>query len=89
MRSRTLNIGDNPVTAPLATDNPDWTRWNNLGIGSPDQMPYEDAMSAFEQVVRLRPDYKDGYINIGVTYVEWEKIPGSPSSVGKGAHVAS
>lgn len=74
-RSRTLNIGDNPVTAPLATDNPDWMRWNNLGIGSLDQMPYEDAMSAFEQVVRLRPDYKDGYINIGVTYVEWEKYP--------------
>ena len=74
-RSRTLNIGDNPVTAPLATDNPDWMRWNNLGIGYLDQMPYEDAMSAFEQVVRLRPDYKDGYINIGVTYVEWEKYP--------------
>jgi tetratricopeptide (TPR) repeat protein len=72
-RSRTLNLGDNPVTAPLATDNPDWMRWNNLGIGYLDQLQYEDAMNAFEQVVRLRPDYKDGYINIGVTYIEWEK----------------
>jgi len=72
-RSRMLNLGDNSVTRPLATDNPDWMRWNNLGIGYLDQLQYEDAMGAFEQVVRLRPDYKDGYINIGLTYIEWEK----------------
>jgi tetratricopeptide (TPR) repeat protein len=30
-------------------------------------------MHAFEQVVRLRPDYKDGYINLGVNDIEWEK----------------
>ena len=72
-RSRTLNIGDNPPSAPLATDNPDWMRWNNAGIGYLDELQYEDAMNAFEQVVRLRPDYKDGYINIGLTYIEWEK----------------
>jgi tetratricopeptide (TPR) repeat protein len=24
-------------------------------------------------VVRLRPDYKDGYINTGVAFIEWEK----------------
>ena len=72
-RSRTLNIGDNPATPPLPTDNPDWMRWNNLGIGYLDQLQYEDAMHAFEQVVRLRPDYKDGYINVGLTYIEWEK----------------
>ena len=72
-RSRTLNIGDNPPSAPLATDNPDWMRWNNAGIGYLDELQYEDAMNAFEQVVRLRPDYKDGHINIGLTYIEWEK----------------
>ena len=48
-------------------------RWNNIGIGYLDQLQYEDAMHAFEQVVRLRPDYKDGYINVGLTYIEWEK----------------
>ncbi|HEX5236579.1 MAG TPA: tetratricopeptide repeat protein [Silvibacterium sp.] len=72
-RSRTLNIGENPVTAPLPTDNPDWMRWNNAGIGYLDELQYEDAMHAFEQVVRLRPDYKDGYVNIGLTYIAWEK----------------
>jgi tetratricopeptide (TPR) repeat protein len=24
-------------------------------------------------VTRLRPEYKDGYINLGLTYIEWEK----------------
>jgi len=71
--TRTLNIGDNPPMTPLATDNPEWMRWNNAGIGYLDQLQYEDALQAFAQVVRLRPDYKDGYINLGVTYIEWEK----------------
>jgi tetratricopeptide (TPR) repeat protein len=72
-RTRTLNIGDNQPTPPLPNDNPDWMRWNNLGIGYLDQLQYDDAMHAFEQVVRLRPDYKDGYVNLGVNYIEWEK----------------
>jgi Flp pilus assembly protein TadD len=72
-RSRTLNIGDNPASAPLASDNPEWMRWNNVGIGYLDQLQYDDALNAFEQVVRLRPDYKDGFINLGITYIEWEK----------------
>ncbi len=72
-RRRTLNLGDNQPAAPLAGDNPDWMRWNNLGIGSLDQLQHEDAIHAFEQVVRLRPDYKDGYINLGLTYIDWEK----------------
>jgi Tfp pilus assembly protein PilF len=72
-RSRTLNVGENRATPPLPTDNPDWMRWNNLGIGYLDQLQHADAIHAFEQVTRLRPDYKDGYINIGLTYIDWEK----------------
>ena len=47
-----------------------------------DQLQYADAMHAFEQVVKLRPDYADGYINIGLTYIEWEKysIARAPAS---------
>ena len=72
-RSRTLNFGDNPISPALATDNPDWMRWNNIGIAYLDQLQYEEALQAFEHVVSLRPDYKDGYINLGITYLEWEK----------------
>ena len=72
-RSRQINIGENPTVAPLPNDNEDWMRWNNLGIGLLDQLQYADAVNAFEQVTRLRPEYKDGYINVGLTYIEWEK----------------
>jgi Tfp pilus assembly protein PilF len=72
-RTRTLNIGDNPAEQPDPQDNPDWMRWNNYGIASLDQLQYADAVDAFSQVVKLRPDYADGYINIGLTNIEWEK----------------
>jgi Flp pilus assembly protein TadD len=80
-RSRTLNIGDNPATTPDPKDNPDWMRWNNLGIAYLDQLQYADSMHAFEQVVKLRPDYADGHINIGLTYIEWEKYSAARSSL--------
>jgi Tfp pilus assembly protein PilF len=80
-RSRTLIIGDNPATAPDAHDNPDWMRWNNLGIAYLDQLQYADSMHAFEQVVKLRPDYADGHINIGLTYIEWEKYSAARASL--------
>jgi tetratricopeptide (TPR) repeat protein len=72
-RTRTLTIGDNPPTPPEPKDNPEWMRWNNLGIAYLDQLQYADSMHAFEQVVKLKPDYADGHINIGLTYIEWEK----------------
>jgi hypothetical protein len=72
-RSRKINLGDNQPETPLPTDNADWMRWNNLGIGYLDQLQYSDSIHAFEQVTHLRPDYKDGYINVGLTYIEWEK----------------
>ncbi len=73
-RSRTINIGNNLPAPALPTDNPDWMRWNNLGIGYLDQEHYSDAVRAFRQVVRLRPDYADAYINIALTEIEWEKF---------------
>jgi tetratricopeptide (TPR) repeat protein len=72
-RSRTLVLGENRPETPLAGDNADWMRWNNLGIGYLDELQYDDARQAFEQVVKLRPDYKDGYVNLGVNFIEWEK----------------
>ncbi|HEX3661474.1 MAG TPA: tetratricopeptide repeat protein [Acidobacteriaceae bacterium] len=72
-RSRTLRLGKNAPTDPLPQDNPEWMRWNNAGIGLLDAQQYADALHAFEQVVRLMPDYKDGYINVGIAYLGWEK----------------
>ncbi len=72
-RTRTLHIGSNPIVAPDAHDNPDWMRWNNLGIAYLDELQYADSLRAFGEVLKLRPDYADGYINIGLTNIEWEK----------------
>jgi tetratricopeptide (TPR) repeat protein len=63
----------NRVSPPNAKDNPDWMRWNNLGIAYIDQLQYADALHAFQQVVQLRPDYADGFINLGLANIEWEK----------------
>jgi cytochrome c-type biogenesis protein CcmH/NrfG len=82
-RARSFNVGENPVTAPEPTDNPDWMRWNNLGIAYLDQLQYSDAVQAFAQVVKLRPDYPDGYINIALTNIEWEKYASARASLEK------
>jgi tetratricopeptide (TPR) repeat protein len=80
-RSRSFRLGHNEPCPPEAHDNPDWMRWNNLGIASIDQLQYADALQAFQQVLKLRPDYADGYINIGLTYIEWEKYSDARSSL--------
>jgi tetratricopeptide (TPR) repeat protein len=82
-RSRLVNIGENAPTTPLPTDNEDWMRWNNLGISLLDELQYGDAINAFAQVTRLRPEYKDGFINVGLTYIEWEKYDEARESLEK------
>ena len=72
-RTRILKIGANAPEEPMSGDNPDWMRWNNLGISYLDQLQYPDALNAFQQVTRLRPEYKDGYINLALTFIDWEK----------------
>jgi tetratricopeptide (TPR) repeat protein len=72
-RTRQVNLGRNLPGVQDPQDNPDWMRWNNLGIAYLDQLQYSDALAAFERVVRLRPDYADGYINLGLTDIQWEK----------------
>ncbi|HUZ96390.1 MAG TPA: tetratricopeptide repeat protein [Edaphobacter sp.] len=82
-RSRTLNIGENQPGKPDPGDNPDWMRWNNLGIGYLDALQYSDAVQAFEKVVKLRPDYADAYTNIAVTEIPWEKYGSAWDSIQK------
>ena len=82
-RTRTLNIGANVPTSPEAGDNPDWMRWNNLGIGYLDQLQYAEAVDAFKEVVKLRPDYADGYTNLGLTNLDWEKFADAKAGLEK------
>jgi tetratricopeptide (TPR) repeat protein len=82
-RTRTLALGENPVAAPDPRDNPDWMRWNNLGIAYLDQFQYAEAMQAFGEVVKLRPDYAEGYTNIGLTNILWEKYASARNGLEK------
>ncbi len=72
-RTRNFDLGRNLAGVQDARDNPDWMRWNNLGISYLDQLQYSDAEAAFKQVVQLRPDYVDGYINLALNDIQWEK----------------
>jgi tetratricopeptide (TPR) repeat protein len=82
-RTRTLNLDQNRAAAPDPQDNPEWMRWNNFGIACLDQQQYADAVSAFAQVVKLRPDYADGYTNIALTNILWEKYGSARGSLEK------
>lgn len=82
-RTRWFNMGNNAAASHDPGDNPDWMRWNNLGIAYLDQLQYADSLAAFEQVVKLRPDYADGFINIGLTNIEWEKYSAARASLQK------
>jgi tetratricopeptide (TPR) repeat protein len=80
-RSRVLNVGENATCPPEAGDNPDWMRWNNLGIAYLDQLQYSDAVRAFSEVVKLRPDYPDAYTNVALTEIQWEKYDSARASI--------
>ena len=82
-RSRTFRMGDNAPEPADPHDNPDWMRWNNLGIAFLDQLQYSDAIDAFEHVVKLRPDYADGYTNLALTNIGWEKFGSARAGVEK------
>jgi Tfp pilus assembly protein PilF len=80
-RSRVLRIGNNEPEAPDPADNPDWMRWNNLGIALLDQFQYAESVAAFTEVIKLRHEYVDGYTNIGLTEILWEKYGSARTAI--------
>ena len=80
-RSRELKIGDNTPVASQTDENPDWMRWNNFGIADYDEVQYADAVNAFNEVVKLRPEYADAYTNIALVDISWEKYDVAWSSI--------
>jgi tetratricopeptide (TPR) repeat protein len=80
-RTRVMKIGENHPAADDPTDNPDWMRWNNLGIALLDQFQYKESVDAFTEVVKLRPSYVDGYTNIGLTELVWEKYGSARAAI--------
>jgi Flp pilus assembly protein TadD len=82
-KTRVLKMGDNHAEDPAPEDNPDWMRWNNLGIALLDQTQYAESVQAFNEVVKLRHDYPDGYTNVGLTEISWEKYESARKAIRK------
>jgi tetratricopeptide (TPR) repeat protein len=80
-RTRTLNIGKNEPEDPDPADNPDWMRWNNLGIALLDQFQYQESVQAFTEAIKLRPTYPDAYTNVGLTEISWEKYDSARTAI--------
>jgi tetratricopeptide (TPR) repeat protein len=81
--TKTLNIGDNAAQPAAPTENPEWMRWNNYGIGLLDAQQYQASVHAFERVAALRPDYADAYTNMGLVEISWEKYDDAKSNLAK------
>ncbi|WP_238525675.1 MULTISPECIES: tetratricopeptide repeat protein [Acidobacterium] len=79
--TRTLVLGENHPVTSRPGENPDWMRWNNLGIAYLSELQYAAAVKAFDHVVQLRPDYADAYTNIAVVEIPWEKYGSAMDSI--------
>jgi tetratricopeptide (TPR) repeat protein len=81
--TKTLKIGENLPQQPDPTENKEWMRWNNYGIGLLDAQQYEASVHAFERVAALRPDYADAFTNMAVVEISWEKYDDAKANLAK------
>ena len=82
-QTRLLNIGENAPVTPGPTENREWMRWNNYGIGLLDAQQYQASVHAFERVAALRPDYADAFTNMAVVEISWEKYDDARANLTK------
>ena len=71
-----------------AESEPDWQRWNNFGIGLLNAMQYQDAASAFERVLELRPDYAEAHTNRGLVYLASQQYDLAATEFRKGLQLS-
>jgi tetratricopeptide (TPR) repeat protein len=81
--TKTFKIGENAPLAPDPTENKEWMRWNNYGIGLLDAQQYQASVDAFERVAALRPDYADAFTNMAVVEISWERYDDAKSNLTK------
>ncbi|MGA2535501.1 MAG: tetratricopeptide repeat protein, partial [Terracidiphilus sp.] len=81
--TKIIKIGDNQPQPPDPTENKEWMRWNNYGIGLLDAQQYEASVHAFERVAALRPDYADAFTNMAVVEISWEKYDDAKGNLAK------
>jgi tetratricopeptide (TPR) repeat protein len=45
-----------------------WHTWYNLGLAYGGQRQIEDAIAAFREALRLKPDYAEAWYGLGVSH---------------------
>jgi tetratricopeptide (TPR) repeat protein len=81
--TKVLKIGENSPQPPDPSENKEWMRWNNYGIGLLDAQQYQASVHAFDRVAALRPDYADAFTNMAVVEISWEKYEDAKSNLAK------
>jgi len=81
--TKVVKIGDNAPAPPAASENKEWMRWNNYGIGLLDAQQYQASVHAFERVAALRPDYADAFTNMAIVEISWEKYDDAKGNLAK------
>jgi tetratricopeptide (TPR) repeat protein len=77
---------NNPATTE--PDKNEWMRWNNYGIALLNELQYAQAITAFEHVVKLRPDYPDAYTNVALANFRNERYDAAMESLNKALALA-
>ncbi|HET9742125.1 MAG TPA: tetratricopeptide repeat protein [Terriglobales bacterium] len=85
--SRTVELAQSNLPE-TELDKNEWMRWNNYGIALLNEQQYSQAIQAFEQVVKLRPDYADGYTNVALANFRNENYDAAMQSLNKALEIA-
>jgi Flp pilus assembly protein TadD len=67
---RVLPKGAPPETPKVVTEQADWQRWNDYGIGLFLQGDLKGAAAAFQHVTEADPSNPDGWVNLGRVAVQ-------------------
>lgn len=87
MGSKTMQLQQNNLAA-TDPDKNEWMRWNNYGIALLNQQQYSQAIQAFQQVVKLRPEYPDAYTNVALANFRNENYDAAMESLNKALELA-
>jgi Tfp pilus assembly protein PilF len=72
--TRSINLGENQPVAAAEGENAEWMRWNNFGIALLEQQQFSEALQAFTKVIKLRPEYADGFTNLAIAELGLSKF---------------
>ncbi len=62
-------------THAIAVAHKSWLAWNNLGNDQLNRGDFRQAISSFQESIRIKPDYADAWYNAGVAFGHLQDYP--------------